>query len=224
MNNIRILAVDDHEMTLIGYKYILEEISFNNQAISVETATNFEVASRLIINSNKSVGYNVILLDIQLGATKEENASPKTGEDLGILAREYCPDASIVFLSSFSDNYRINSILNSVNPEGYMVKAEIDQKALEAMIKTVLTSPPYYTKKALIAIRKRMANDLPLDDNDKKILFHLSIGTKTKDMSAHISLSLPGIENRKRQLKKMFCVEKQNDQALITEGKRRGFI
>jgi len=69
-----------------------------------------------------------------------------------------------------------------------------------------------------------MANDLALDDNDKKILYHLSIGTKTKDMVNYISLSLPGIENRKRHLKAVFGVEKQNDQALITESRNRGFI
>lgn len=130
----------------------------------------------------------------------------------------------IVFMSSFSDNYRINSIMQSVDPEGYMVKSEIDQQSLQAMVKTVLKAPPYYTQKALAAIRKRMANDLALDENDKKILYHLSIGTKTKDMVNYISLSLPGIENRKRHLKAIFGVEKQNDQALITESRNRGFI
>jgi DNA-binding NarL/FixJ family response regulator len=127
-------------------------------------------------------------------------------------------------MSSFSDNYRINSIMQSVNPEGYMVKTEIDQLSLQAMVKTVMTSPPYYTQKALAAIRKKMANDLNLDENDKKILYYLSIGTKTKDMTKYISLSLPTIENRKRQLKTLFGVEKQNDQALITESRNRGFI
>ena len=105
-----------------------------------------------------------------------------------------------------------------------MVKTEIDDRSLEAMVNIVMTSPPFYTQKALVAIRKKMSNDITLDENDKKILYHLSIGTKTKNMIEHISLSLPGIENRKRQLKVIFGVEKQNDQALITEARNRGFI
>jgi len=105
-----------------------------------------------------------------------------------------------------------------------MVKSEIDQRSLQAMVNTVITAPPYYTQKALMAIRKKMAQDISLDENDKKILYHLSIGTKTKDMVNFISLSLPGIENRKRQLKSLFGVEKQNDQALITASRNRGFI
>jgi hypothetical protein len=69
-----------------------------------------------------------------------------------------------------------------------------------------------------------VSNDLLLDDNDKKILYHVSIGTRTKDMVDFINLSLAGIENRKRQLKVIFGVEKQNDLALVNEARNRGFL
>ncbi len=223
MNMIRILAVDDHEMTTLGYKFILEDTEFDGYKVAMDTAKSYEEALEKIDQSIKNKAYDILLLDIQLSQGIDGPA--KTGEDIGIYARKVSPGTKIVFMSSFSDNYRINSILNSVDPEGYMVKSEIDQKSLQAMVKTVLNSPPYYTQKALVAIRKKMANtDINLDENDKKILYHLSIGTKTKDMVNHISLSLPGIENRKRHLKALFGVEKQNDQALVTESRNRGFI
>jgi DNA-binding NarL/FixJ family response regulator len=222
MKTVRILAVDDHEMTTMGYKFILEDSEFDGFKVKMDTDKSFEGAKQKISDSLKLFPYDILLLDIQLSQNAEGPA--KTGEDLGIFAREVSPESKIVFMSSFSDNYRINSIMQSVNPEGYMVKTEIDQLSLQAMVKTVMTSPPYYTQKALVAIRKKMANDLNLDENDKKILYYLSIGTKTKDMTKYISLSLPTIENRKRQLKALFGVEKQNDQALITESRSRGFI
>ncbi len=222
MDIIRILAVDDHEMTTLGYKFILEDTEFDNFKVKMDTAKTFEEARKRIEDSVRGMKYNIILLDIQLSQAKE--VPVKTGEDLGILARKISPESKIVFMSSFSDNYRINSILQSVDPEGFMVKSEIDQKSLQAMVKTVTTNPPYYTQRALAAIRKKMATDINLDDNDRKILYYLSIGTKTKDMVKHISLSLPGIENRKRQLKTLFGVEKQNDRALIEESKNRGFL
>jgi DNA-binding NarL/FixJ family response regulator len=223
MRTIRILAVDDHEMTTMGYKFILEDTEFEDFKVVVDTAKTFEVAKEKIENSVTSFNYDILLLDIQLAQASEGLA--KTGEDIGILARKITPKSKIVFMSSFSDNYRINSILKTVDPEGYMVKTEIDQKSLQAMVRTVMSNPPYYTQKALAAIRKKMANDdIILDDKDKKILHFLSIGTKTKDMVNHVSLSLPSIENRKRHLKAIFGVEKQNDQALITESRNRGFI
>ncbi len=222
MKTVRILAVDDHEMTTLGYKYILEDTEFEGFQVKMDTAKSFEDAKKKIQESLKLFPYDILLLDIQLSQSTDGPA--KTGEDIGIFAREVSPSTKIVFMSSFSDNYRINSILQSVDPEGYMVKTEIDQQSLQAMVKTVMHSPPYYTQKALAAIRKKMANDISLDENDKQILYYLSIGTKTKDMTDYISLSLPSIENRKRQLKILFGVEKQNDQALITESRKRGFI
>ena len=223
MKTIRILAVDDHEMTTMGYKFILEDTAFDDFKVLVDTAKSYEQAIEKIENSVNSFAYDILLLDIQLSQATEGPA--KTGEDIGVFARKVIPKTKIVFMSSFSDNYRINSILKTVDPEGYMVKTEIDQKSLQAMVQTVMTTPPYYTQKALAAIRKKMANDdIILDEKDKKILHYLSIGTKTKDMVNHVSLSLPSIENRKRHLKAVFGVEKQNDQALITESRNRGFI
>ena len=222
MRTLRILTVDDHEMITTGYKYLLEAAEFEEFQIKVETANSFETGKQKIEDSARSFKYDLLLLDVQLTETHLEE--PQTGEDLGIIARKIIPDTKIVFMSSFSDNYRINSILKNVNPDGYMVKSEIDEKSLIAMVRGVINSPPYYSQKALAAIRKKVSNDLLLDDNDKKILYHVSIGTRTKDMVDFINLSLAGIENRKRQLKVIFGVEKQNDLALVHEARNRGFL
>ncbi|NKI25918.1 response regulator transcription factor [Arenibacter sp. 6A1] len=222
MKTIRILAVDDHEMITTGYKYILEAAEFDDFKVKMESANSYELGAQKIMDSARSFLFDLILLDIQLTPSQEKE--PHSGEELGVLARKVVPDSKVVFMSSFSDNYRINSILENVNPEGYMVKSEVDEKSLIAMVKTVTTCPPYYSQKALVAIRKKVANDLILDNKDKKILYHISIGTKTIDIVNFVNLSLAGIENRKRQLKVVFGVEKQNDMALITEAKNRGFL
>ena len=222
MKTLRILAIDDHEMTMLGYKFILERIVFDDHNIIVDTATTFEAGKQKIEESATSFIYDIIFLDVQLFPPNEEQ--PNNGEDLGILARRLVPETKIIFMSSFSDNYRINSILKSVDPDGYMVKTDIDPKSLEQAVKTVVHQPPYYSSKALAAIRKKMSNDIMLDDNDKKILYHLSIGTRTKDLEQHIELSSSSIENRKRHLKTLFGTEKENDLALILEAKNRGFI
>ena len=222
MKTLRILAIDDHEMTMLGYKFILERIVFDDHNIIVDTATTFEAGKQKIEESATSFIYDIIFLYVQLFPPNEEQ--PNNGEDLGILARRLVPETKIIFMSSFSDNYRINSILKSVDPDGYMVKTDIDPKSLEQAVKTVVHQPPYYSSKALAAIRKKMSNDIMLDDNDKKILYHLSIGTRTKDLEQHIELSSSSIENRKRHLKTLFGTEKENDLALILEAKNRGFI
>ncbi|ADV50933.1 response regulator [Cellulophaga sp. E16_2] len=223
MKTLKILAVDDHQMTMIGYKYILEDAEFDDFVVEMDMATTFKEGKEKIelsVTSNNL--YDLILLDIQLSPVVD--GVPSTGQDLGVIARNIAPSSKIVFLSSFSDNYRINSILRTVNPEGYMVKTEINEFVLKEMVETVLTSPPYYTKKALIAIRNKMSTNIHLDDTDIKILYYLSIGTRTKDMVEYVPLSISAIENRKRQIKEIFSVENENDNALIASAKEKGFI
>lgn len=222
METLRILAIDDHEMTMLGYKFILEDIDFEGYNIIVDTANTYEAGKKLIEDSVNSFKYDILLLDVQLFAPNEEQ--PHTGEDLGILARKLVPESKIAFMSSFSDNFRINSILKSVDPDGYLVKTDIDPKTLEDAVKTIILNPPYYSSKALSAIRRKMANDIELDEKDKQILYHLSKGTKNKDLEKHIRLSPSSIENRKRHLKTLFGTENENDMALIIAAKNRGFI
>lgn len=222
MEIVRILAIDDHEMITMGYKYILEGQDFENFEVRVEVATSFDMGKEKIENSVRSLKYDIILLDIQLFPAHSKEI--RSGEDLGILAREIVPDSKIVFMSSFSDNLRINSIFKSVDPDGYMVKSEIDEKSLRSMVETVMTKPPYYTAGAFAAIRRRMTNDIVVDDLDKKILYYLSIGTRTKDIAPLISSANTTVESRKRQLKSLFGIESGNDISLIEEARKKGFI
>jgi DNA-binding NarL/FixJ family response regulator len=222
MKYVRILAIDDHEMTPLGYKYVLEDKDLGGFQVKMDVASNYEMGEESIRSSAKGLKYDIILLDIRLFPT--ESHEPRSGEDLGILARELVPETKIVFMSSFSDNYRINSIFATVDPDGYMVKSEIDEKSLIAMVQTVISNPPYYSAGALSAIRRKMANDVILDEQDKKILYYLSIGTRTKDIGQLISAANTTVESRKRQLKTLFGIENGNDLSLVEEAKKRGFL
>ena len=85
MNIIRILAVDDHEMTTLGYKFILEDTEFDGFKIHMDTAKTYDQAEQAIRQSVQRLPYQIILLDIQLSGGN--GGSEKTGEDLGVLAR-----------------------------------------------------------------------------------------------------------------------------------------
>jgi DNA-binding NarL/FixJ family response regulator len=222
MDTVRILAVDDHEMTTLGYKYILEDSDFEGFTVKVEIAKSYDMGKEKIEMSARSLPYDIILLDIQLFPTQSKD--PRTGVDLGLLARELVPNSKVVFMSSFSDNYRINNIFKTVNPDGYMVKSEIDELSLKAMVETIKNNPPYYTASALSAIRRRMSSNIVIDDQDQKILYHLSRGVNTRDIAPLIASANTTVEARKRQLKSIFGVKNGNDLALIEEAKKRGFL
>ena len=223
MKIVRLLSVDDHAMTAMGYKYILEGSEFEDFEVKVDTVNTFEGAIEKMDFSARSQIYDILLLDISLFPASSNDT--RSGEDLGIYARKKVPDSKVVFMSSFSDSYRINSLFKTADPDGYMVKSEIDEQSLCAMVRTVMTRPPYYTASALSAIRKKMANDFDMvDETDKKILHHISTGIRTKDIGPLISVAGTTVESRKRQLKHLFGIEHGNDIELIEEARKRGFI
>ncbi|WP_047245180.1 response regulator [Maribacter thermophilus] len=222
MKTVRILAIDDHEMTTLGYKYILEDADFEDFNVKVEIAKSYDKGKEKIEFSSKTLPFDIILLDIQLFPAEAKD--PRSGVDLGKLARELVPDSKVVFMSSFSDSYRINNIFKTVNPDGYMVKSEIDEMSLKAMVETVYNRPPYYTASALSAVRRRMASTINIDEQDQKILYYLSLGTNTRDIAPLIAAANTTVEARKRQLKAIFGVKNGNDLALIQEAKKRGFL
>lgn len=53
MKILRILTVDDHEMSMMGYKYILERIYFEDYNIQLETAKSYQEGKEKIDNSKK---------------------------------------------------------------------------------------------------------------------------------------------------------------------------
>lgn len=63
-----------------------------------------------------------------------------------------------------------------------------------------------------------------IDQFDKLILFHISKGTKTKDITQYVPISLHAIEQRKINLKELFKIEDGSDVDLIKEAKIRGII
>ncbi len=222
MKTFRILAVDDHKMTVMGYKYILEDAEFDGFEVQMDIATSFDIGKQKIEQSVHREKYDLLLLDIQM--FPHEAQDPRSGEDLGVLAREIVKETRIVFMSSFSDGLRIQSIFKSVTPDGYMVKSEIDEYTLVDMVKTVQAGILYYSPSALMGMRNTLSQQFEIDNHDKMILHELSKGTKTKDMAGVVPLSLGAIENRKRQLKLNFGIKDQNDLALINEARKKGFI
>ncbi|MCK0156602.1 response regulator [Cellulophaga sp. F20128] len=221
MKTLNILAVDDHQLILKGYKYTFADINPAKYNINLTTASTYLDAKQLI----ETNVYDVAFLDIQIEKPDAENLDGnKTGENIGVLLREISPKTKIIFQSSFSDSLRISNIFSTVNPDGYIVKTEVSDEVLEKALDNVLSGSTYYSRSAVDVFRKTMTNNIMINEDDKEILYRLSLGIKTKDLVDFVNLSVTSIETRKRKLKFIFDIENENDLALINEAKKRGFI
>ncbi len=220
----KVLIIDDHPLICDAYKSALQQVMKQNENVNIkiESAENCDTAREKITNTWTEEGWDLVFLDIRLPASKDRRIL--SGEDLGELIRENHPLAKIIVATTFNDNYRIQNIFNSLNPEGFLIKNDLDPKELVNAIVKIMQGGVHYSQTVSNLMRKKMHININIDKIDRQILYELSLGTKMKDLPNIVPLSIAGIEKRKRILKEIFDVEDQGDKALILKAKELGFI
>lgn len=220
-----VLIIDDHPLIAEAYKAALHYFSKENESIKflIEVAQNCDSAEKqLRFFSENKRNLDVVFLDISLPPSKDGRLV--SGEDIGLKINKLMPDTKIVVSTTLNDNHRIHSIFKSLNPDGFLIKNDINSLKLIDCISMILNDTPYYSKSVINLLRKQVTNDYLLDNIDRKILYELSIGTKMKDLPDIVPLSMAGIEKRKRQLKQIFNVSSSDDKELLYLSKEKGFI
>lgn len=219
-----VLIVDDHPIIASAYESALERFVTQNTAYKFKIASiyNLDEAQLLLDNPDFIEKLDLLFLDMRLPASSDGKLV--SGEDLGKLFREKKPAVKIIVSTTFNDNYRLHNILQSLNPEGFLVKNDINPKELLSAIENVLSGSPYYSKTVLNLLRKQVGSDIYLDDLDRKMLYELSIGAKLKDLSELLPLSTAGVEKRRRNLKKMFGISGGEDRELVKIAREKGFL
>lgn len=219
-----VLIIDDHPIIADAYKSAFEFISSENNKInfSISIVHNCDDAIRKIDAVSKAKSIHIVFLDISLPPSTDGEIL--SGEDLGIKIREQLPTCKIIVATTFNDNYRIQAILKNVNPDGFLIKNDVNKEELIACIKTVMDNVPYYSKSVLELFRNQTSLDYRLDKIDRQLLYEMSIGTKMKQLPKIIPMSKAGLEKRKKQLKILFDVNESDDRGLILKAKEKGFI
>ncbi|MCT4631271.1 MAG: DNA-binding response regulator [Firmicutes bacterium] len=221
---INTLIVEDEPLMIGPMKAALNQLCELNGLIdfSIQTSLDCDAAAREIDRSVKSQPLDLVLLDINLKPSL--GGKYLSGEDIGLDIRRFFPKAKIIVLTSHNNNYRLNNILKSLNPEGFLIKSDVDFVKLIEALKSVMEDVPYYSKAILKLMRLHMINDFTLDKIDRQLLYQLSKGAKMKYLSDIIPLSRSAIELRKRNLKEIFGVEEGDDRNLLKRAEACGFI
>lgn len=221
---LNILIVDDHAIIIESYRSVLQRISENESRYQfrVHTAQDCDSASILIDKLADTTMVDLALLDIRIPPSK--NGRYTAGDDIGVKLKEIYPQVKVIVLTTHTENFRLFSILNKLNPEALLLKSELTSAMLEETIKDVLDDIPRYSRPVLQLMRKHITNHDNVDATDRKLIYQLSMGTKTKDLPEYLNLSLPGIERRKRLLKSIFNIEGMSDKALIKVAREKGFL
>ena len=222
-NKCNILIVEDNLLLADAIEMVLKLKDSKNSAqkINIYKALNYENAIEIIEEILRDGVLDVVILDINLGNSKGENR--KSGEELGILLREYIPKTKIIVFTSYNDGLRINSVLKNINPEGFLIKdSTTDHKTLQKVVSKVVSGQTHYCDTVVSILRKKNKIKQKLDAIDLKLLYELSNATKLKDMPDYVPLTISGVEKRRRRLKEIFEVD--SDRGLVLQAKAIGFL
>ncbi len=217
-NNI--LIVDDHPFIIQGYKNAITRYSPSKYEFSISEAKDCESAYNVVTDPD-TVAFDIAFLDISMPPYEEK--AIYSGEDLAKVILEKMPNCKIILLTMFTEFLKIKTILNTINPHGLVIKNDLTFDELLFAFDKVIKNERYYSESVLKMLDSQ-EQTVEIDLFDKQILFHLSKGTKTKDIPQYIPISLNVIEVRKLNLKVLLKVPEASDIELVREARNIGLL
>ncbi len=217
---VRIVIVDDHPFIIEGYKNAINSYSPNEFEFNITQANNCKSAYELITETETP--FDIAFFDISMPSYEEKGIH--SGEDLARLIKEVMPDCKVVLLTMHTELLKINTIIKNINPNGLIIKNDLTFDELLVAFDKILKSENYYSQTVVKFVSQSQYDSIDLDPFDKQILYHLSKGTKTKDIPSFVPLSLSAVEKRKLNLKEMLEVKGGSDIELISEARNKGLL
>ena len=218
-NNI--IIVDDHPFIIQGYKNAITRYNPKQFEFSIEQANDCKSAYDIITNP-ETTPFDIAFLDISMPSYEEKGLH--SGEDLAKLLMEFMPSCKIILLTMYTELLKIKNIIDTINPSGLVIKNDLTFDELLFGFDKVLKNEIYYSQSIQKMIDLAQSEIIEIDLFDKQILFHISKGTKTKDIPQYIPISLEAIEKRKLNLKKLLNIKDESDIELVREAKNKGLL
>lgn len=218
-NNI--LIVDDHPFIIDGYKNVIERYNPKEYQFYFSQAKDCQSGYNMITNPHSPI-FDVAFLDISMPIYEEKGIY--SGEDLAILLHEYMPNCKIILLTMYTELLKIKNIIEAINPSGLVIKNDLTFDEMLFGFDKVLKNEIYYSQSIQKMMDQANLKPIEIDLFDKQILFHLSKGTKTTEMTQYIPIALGAIERRKLKLKDILDVVEGSDIDLVRVAKDRGLL
>jgi two-component system response regulator NreC len=216
---VNVLMIDDHELIIEGYKSIL---SYNPHGYDVKTTQALSCESAYELITTTSDTFDLVTIDYTMPPYPEKDIH--NGSDLIPLVRKHLPDTKIMMLTTHSEALLLFNILKNHNPEGLLVKSDFDANDFTEAFHTVIQGQQYHSS-TIVNLNKQLEEKAKmLDYYNRQIILLLNRGIKTKNLPEHLYLSKSAVDKRKAFIKEFFDIEKGNDEDILREARKQGFI
>lgn len=218
---VNILIVDDHPFIIEAYKNAIKGYNAKGEyEFNITQAKDCKTGYEAIIES--PAPFEIAFFDLSMPVYEEKGIF--SGEDLAQLIKKEMPDCKIILLTMHTELLKINTLIKNINPNGLVIKNDLTFDELLLAFDKILNEENYYSQTVVKLVSQVQYDNIEIDAFDKQILFHLSKGTKTKDIPQYVPLSLSAIEKRKLNLKEMLDIKGGSDIDLIREAKNKGML
>lgn len=223
MKLTNVLVVDDNPFFCEVIKGLLE-LNFDEKRSSkyfVDIAHNSKEAYQKVFEEKKLI-YDLVFLDIRIPSYPDKKIY--SGEDLADLMRKEKVKSKIVIITNISIKDRLFSVYRNVEPEGIIIKTDLDIQILNEIVKNILSNQQYYSESFCELIKDSTSSNIFLDKFDKEILVQLSEGIEVKQLCDKFKVSRFEIEVRMSKLRTFFNIKGVTKLELIIAAKKKLFI
>lgn len=123
-----------------------------------------------------------------------------------------------------SETLLVQNAVEKINPEGFILKNDINAQSLVAAYRSIIQGQKYYSATISKVLSHSIIKKLNFDAIGCQILELISRGIKTKEMTDYLNLSLSAIEKRKAAIKNKLLTDKGCDKELIETAEKIGLI
>ncbi|MFN3907657.1 MAG: response regulator [Flavobacterium sp.] len=220
MKTIKILIVDDHDIIRQSYQKTLTLYKPNEYDFDYVEAGNC-LEGYQIITDSEMPPFDFFFCDINMPGYPEKGI--KDGIDLAYLMRKTRPECKIMILSMYQKLITLNEVIKDIQPNGLVVKQDLDYKEFIFGFDKMLRGDVYYSTTTIKTLKQNEWADLDLDGFDRQILYYLSKDISLVDLQYHIKLSIPAIQRRIVKMMDMLEVPDKEDLKLLSKiGKEKG--
>jgi len=201
---IRILAVDDHDVVRQGIAVLL---STEPDVVLISEASN----GREAIHQFRAHRPDIVLMDLQM---PEMN-----GLDAIIAIRAEFPDAKIIVLTTYKGDVQILRALKA-GAQGYLLKNTIHKELVET-IRAVHAGKKALSPEASYEIAEHAMDD-SLTPAEIKVLHLIAAGNANKQIADQLSITEETVKGRVKNILSKLGANDRTQAAMI--GLKRGII
>lgn len=219
----KVIIAEDIDAMNLGIQQVLKDLNIVNFQHSKFCDDAF-LKIRAAINKNEP--YDLLISDLSF-KTDHRKVTIKSGDELVQKVREIQPDIKIITYSVEDKSFRIKSLFENAEIDGFVLKSLNSIEELKKAIHLISTSDKKFISPE-VASALQEKNNFEIDDVDIKILKYLSDGTsqdeiieifKTTDIKPN---SKSAVEKRLSKLKDFF--KANNTVHLVSITKDMGII